>query len=533
MAAPIDTALEGLSNLQISSPPNTDAELARHMKYLHRPPQADQASEAASSPLFTSAARQALRGESPQPQVLFPQSSLLGCEVSSSKDRDARVFYNVAAPSSLFICGSQGSGKSHTLSCVLEGCLMASEVSEVPRPLAGVVFHYDTFISDRGGAPCEAAYLASGGAVKVRVLCAPTNYRAMQETYKAIPEVSVQKLQLSSSDLNTQRMLDLMAVGDGNMPLYLHVLQRILREMRIEQQQQTDWQGASFKYGEFKRRLLDEKLTGQQMSPLQQRLDTLESFMVKEHTSSYRRRQSKEIPPGTDWKPVAGQLTIVDLSCPCVTPEMACSLFNICLSLFLEQDQASPQSATPPIGRIVALDEAHKYLSSSTSVDEGTPSAECRTLTNTLLSTIRLQRHLGVRVVISTQEPSVSPKLLDLCSATLVHRFSSPAWEQMLCGHLAGASLEKEDGGSTGTKKDKKDLFRNIVNLKVGEAFLFAPSALVGVRVGADGDDRGEGESDGLEGSGGMAVRRLGDEILKIRVRNRVTADGGKSILAE
>jgi len=47
-----------------------------------------------------------------------------------------------------------------------------------------------------------------------------------------------------------------------------------------------------------------------------------------------------------------GHLTIVDLSCPCVTPENACSLFNICLSLFVEQSSAG--------GRIVALDEAHK-----------------------------------------------------------------------------------------------------------------------------------------------------------------------------
>ena len=45
-------------------------------------------------------------------------------------------------------------------------------------------------------------------------------------------------------------------------------------------------------------------------------------------------------------------LTIVDLSCPCITAEAACSLFNICLGLFLEQ----PTS----IGRVVALDEAHK-----------------------------------------------------------------------------------------------------------------------------------------------------------------------------
>lgn len=54
----------------------------------------------------------------------------------------------------------------------------------------------------------------------------------------------------------------------------------------------------------------------------------------------------------------AGKLTIVDLSCPCVPAQTACSLFNICLSLFLEQESK--------IGRVVALDEAHKFMGGGT-----------------------------------------------------------------------------------------------------------------------------------------------------------------------
>lgn len=94
--------------------------------------------------------------------------------------RDPRVFFNVASPSSTFICGSQGSGKSHTLSCILENCLIRSEANELPRPLTGLVFHYDTFISDFGGSPCEAAYLLSDKSIKVRVLCLLTNFQTIQ-----------------------------------------------------------------------------------------------------------------------------------------------------------------------------------------------------------------------------------------------------------------------------------------------------------------------------------------------------------------
>jgi DNA replication protein DnaC len=85
------------------------------------------------------------------------------------------VFFNILAPSSTFICGSQGSGKSHTLSCLLENCLMKSDVSTLENPLAGLLFHYDSFTSDVKGTPCEAAHLASNSNIKVRVLCSPTN----------------------------------------------------------------------------------------------------------------------------------------------------------------------------------------------------------------------------------------------------------------------------------------------------------------------------------------------------------------------
>lgn len=96
---------------------------------------------------------------------------------------DPRIFFNIGAPSSTFICGSQGSGKSHTLSCLLENCLISSDANKLPKPLTGLVFHYNTLISDHGGSPCEAAYLASNSAVKVRVLCSPTNLRTIKASH--------------------------------------------------------------------------------------------------------------------------------------------------------------------------------------------------------------------------------------------------------------------------------------------------------------------------------------------------------------
>jgi hypothetical protein len=66
------------------------------------------------------------------------------------------------------------------LSCLLENCMIPSIASKLPNPLTGIVFHYDTFISDDGGSPCEAAFLASNPKIQVRVLCSPTNFHTIK-----------------------------------------------------------------------------------------------------------------------------------------------------------------------------------------------------------------------------------------------------------------------------------------------------------------------------------------------------------------
>ncbi|PHH89879.1 hypothetical protein CDD83_5052 [Cordyceps sp. RAO-2017] len=501
-----------------------------------------EASEVAGTPVFTASVRQYGRGLSARP---FPQFGLLGFDAAKmataagrfggrlAVDDDPRLFHNVATPSSVFICGSQGSGKSHTLGCLLENCLIPSSANVLPKPLTGVVFHYDSFVSNARGAPCEAAYLSSHPAVQVRVLCPPTNIASIRSIYEKLPNVAVEELRFDESDLNTKRMLDLMAISSvqgGGMPLYLHVVTRILRDLRrAEQQQRT----THFHYKAFRDAVAKEDLTPGQLAPLQQRLDTLESFMVEQQvrTATKAGQTAVKAPSGptqgNDWTPKARQLTIVDLSCPCVTPDAACALFNICLSLFLEQDSE--------IGRVIALDEAHKYM---------TDTLECSTLTETLLSTIRLQRHLGTRVFISTQEPTISPKLLDLCSVTMVHRFTSPNWLLSLRKHLAGATTlnpgeRGDDDDEAAARPDVAlELLDRIVALRTGEALLFAPGAIVAVAGGharRPGSVSGSSDSS-LDSDASLDavsnLRKLGTRAIKIRVRQRITQDGGRTIMA-
>ena len=62
---------------------------------------------------------QLLQGEdADRSTLLIPQYGLLG-SVLGTKLLDTRIFLNTNIPSSFFVCGLQGSGKSHTLSTLL------------------------------------------------------------------------------------------------------------------------------------------------------------------------------------------------------------------------------------------------------------------------------------------------------------------------------------------------------------------------------------------------------------------------------
>ena len=159
--------------------------------------------------------------------------------------------------------------------------------------------------------------------------------------------------------------------------------------------------------------------------------------------------------------------------------------------------------------------------------------ASSEAFTSTILKSVREQRHKAVRVIVATQEPTVSPALLDLCSMTFVHRFTSPQWFATLKKHLAGALFASKSSSTlnhrTGLGDDEEDsddedtptplssemgLFRKIVKLSVGESLLFCPTAALWV-----------GENGGVE--------KLWEGSVKFRTRPRVTVDGGKSVMAK
>ncbi len=72
-----------------------------------------------------------------------------------------------------------------------------------------------------------------------------------------------------------------------------------------------------------------------------------------------------------------------------------------------------------------------------------------------------------------------------------------------------------------GSQDPALQLFATIVGLRTGEALVFAADAVLRVKNGASKIGRAAAE-----------IKKLGYGILRVRVRQRVTEDGGKSIMA-
>lgn len=135
---------------------------------------------------------------------LLPQYGLLGFNIGGNDGTKSPepIMINVHAPNSFFICGSQGSGKSYTLTCLLENFLIPDDrFGRLQEPVAGLVFHYD---SDSSGAIAETVHLASRG-VKVKVLVSSSNFEATQDRYhfatQGATNITVEKFLLKRTTL--------------------------------------------------------------------------------------------------------------------------------------------------------------------------------------------------------------------------------------------------------------------------------------------------------------------------------------------
>ena len=148
-----------------------------------------------------------------------------------------------------------------------------------------------------------------------------------------------------------------------------------------------------------------------------------------------------------------------------MSPDEVCGVFHILLEQFRGADLGS-------VGKVVAFDEAHKYLNKS--------GPGCTELSSAIVDTVRLMRHEGIRVLISTQSPLTMPaELLELASVTILHKFQSSDWGKYLSSKV---TLPPEG-------------MDEIRSLRQGQAFLLSTQIETLMKEGFEedfADDRGQ-----------------------------------------
>jgi len=294
---------------------------------------------------------------------------------------------------------------------------------------------------------------------KMVVLVSPSFYKQRKQFYGDY--CVVKPLLFKWKNLTADHIRLLMRLSDDDNQLYVSVLLDLLRRY---QRANSVPPFATF-------RAEVEKLCsiqGQQ-SALKQRLALLESFVLESNANL------ELVALGGDLDLMEkGMMAVVDLTDPLLSKEEACGIFQV----LTEQYRSIPSFKLG--GKLLVLDEAHKYMESKQS----------RGLSSAIVDCARLMRHDGMRLVVSTQSPlSLAPELLELCSMTLLHRFYSQDWLAFLCKKLPITT----------------DLATQISQLESGQALVFAARH----RLGEAGLVQGQ------------------SNLFSVDIRKRITSDRG------
>jgi len=417
-------------------------------------------------------------------------------ETNASNAEQRGVYLSTTDPFCLVAIGVQGAGKSHSLSVLLENCLINSPpYLRAAAPLTTLVFHYDQDPQNF----CEAVSVGQfkpdlppspdrEGVQQTIVLVSPSYYLKRKTFYSTQPATVVLPLLFKWTDLSAAFIKSLMRVEETDqMPLYMSAILNMLRLFQKKNEMPT--------LRAFREEIDKMDLMKPQTSGLNQRLSLLGSLVYESDENAFIRDKVSDV--GTVLRSVCSgayrRLVVVDLSDPMFSGPEANGIFEVVLSMFLA---ASPNGnvargfsggdggALAHVGKAVVFDEAHKYIQPAASDP----------LSRKLVSVVRQMRHHGVRVAISTQSPlSIPAELLELCSVAMLHTFQSRDWFTYLQSKLPLPSA----------------LFDRIMALDTGRALVYARRWPAELKPNLNIDDA--------------------TYVREVEVRRRITVDAGVS----
>lgn len=441
----------------------------------------------------------------------------------SASDPSRQVYINTHEPFCIAAIGVQGGGKSHTMACILESCLVPFPELSIVRlrqPMSALVLHYDQNVSSiceatgvisplqqltrilAGASPATPAQAASSNSAasaipsfpppsrclprdKMVVLVSPSYYRQRKAFYGDY--CIVKPLLFRWSSLTADHIKRIMRIGNNDNQLYVASMLDLLRQYQR--------QGMDVSFAAFLTQVTTVcNLKGQE-GPLQQRLKLIESLVAESAANASIAAEGGDlyscVKPGT--------LVVADMTDPLLSSEEANGIFQV----LTEQYRSIPSSTVSGAGKLLCLDEAHKFMRGE--AGDG--------LSEAIVNVARLMRHDGMRLAVSTQSPkALAPELLELVTVAMLHRFHSRDWYQYL-----QKKLPLHDGA-----------WGQLMSLQPGHALVFASRHRVdmaaGIQPSADADG-GDGDRRAVYVSG-QQVRSFA-----VHVRPRITADRGASKL--
>ena len=465
------------------------------------------------------------------------------------------VFLNTHEPFCLAAVGVQGAGKSHTLACVLEACLIPFPEADVVRlqhPMSAMVLHYDQSIlsiceatglicslpriseilSRAAEASCNVStpgfcdMIATPAAPKccsgysgnnTAGAAATVSSSLPFQTRLAVPHLPKEKMVVLVSPsyyhqrkafygsyctvrpllfrwhtLTADLIKRILRIKEGESQLYDSSILNLLR----------NFQRHGITFPVFIKQARDCSSLRTQVGSLAPRLKLLEKYIAESEENADILADSVDLL--STIKP--GVLVVVDLTDPLVTPEEANGIFQV----LTEQYRAAHIRG----GKILALDEAHKFM-------DGVKSDG---LSDAIVNVVRRARHNGMRLVISSQSPrSLAPELLELVTVAVLHRFHSYDWFSYLSQKLPLCA----------------DDWERLMFLQPGHALVFASRYLVPLmnqhrraaqeRTVGDGRDHDDQLHEGRASCRQLPLMQT--YLLPIHIRPRITADRGGSRL--
>ena len=279
---------------------------------------------------------------------ILKESALLG--LSNTEE----IFLNLYEPFCIATFGLQGSGKSHSLSVIVENCLLSTSncvhnedkvIIDLKTSMCCLVLHYD----QSAQSVCEVTGLTKpriGRSLclsndRMIVLVSPTYYLQRKAFYG--PNINVRPLLFEWRTMTADRLRKLMRLSSDDTQLYVATLLDILRSYQRLNRLPL--------FKDFINEVCSKADVKGQSAPLIQRLNILQSFIHESSKNSAIKAYALDISAAIK----SGFLIVADISDPLLSKEEASGVFE----LLVESFRTAPLTGC---GKLLALDEAHKVL---------------------------------------------------------------------------------------------------------------------------------------------------------------------------